>query len=116
MPAPLDVVRAVQASLEQWLESARKLADPTAQPSGTVEQLAAQILSVDEAIRSVTPAVAKSAEWKAAVESYVATLHEVRARLNNLEITLRIRQSQMRDAKTTVGAARSWLDLVRHVG
>jgi len=113
---PLAVIREVHASLSAWLEEARKLPDPSAQPPDTVQRISAQIELVNIALREATPAVAKTAEWKKTVEAYSKTLHELRARLSNFEITLRIRQNQMRNTSAQIGIARSWSDLAKHIG
>jgi hypothetical protein len=113
---PLGVIRDVRSSLSEWLDAARKLPDPTAQPPGTVQKIAAQIQLVNAALREATPTVSASEEWKREIAAYTATPRELRVRLNNFEITLRIRHSQMRDANANIGIARSWSDLAKHIG
>jgi len=113
---PLTVIREVHASLAAWLEEARKLPDPSAQPPDAVQTIGAQIELVNIALREATPAIAETPEWKKSVEAYSKTLHELRARLSNFEITLRIRQNQMRNTGTQIGVARSWSELAKHIG
>lgn len=113
---PLGVVREVRISLTAWLDAARKLPDPTAQPPGTVQKIAAQVQMVNMALREAPLSVSASEEWKREIAVYTETLRELRARLNNFEITLRIRRNQMRDADANLGIARSWSDLAKHIG
>jgi hypothetical protein len=113
---PLRVIREVRTSLTEWLDAVRKLPDPTAQPAGTVQKISEQVRRVDAALREAPPANAASQEWKQEVAAYTEMLRELRARLNNFEITLRIRHKQMRNASASLGIARSWSDLAKHIG
>lgn len=112
----LDVIRNVRLSLTKWLESARRVPDPSAQPRGIVKQLSAQIRMVDAALQGAPSSLTSTAEWKREVSAYADVLRELRARLNNFEITLRIHQNHMREAKTNLGVVRRWSDLAKQIG
>jgi hypothetical protein len=113
---PLIVIREVRASLSDWLDEVRRLPDPTAQPHDIVRRISAQILSVDRVLRGAPPSVRASAEWKSEIAAYTEVLRELRARLNNFEITLRIRHNGVRNQRAKLGAVRSWSDLAKQIG
>ena len=112
----LRVIREVRAALRSWLEAARKLPDPCSRPLATVRHIAAQIQRAETALRGLTPAISATAEWKREAALYADTLRELRARLGNFEIALRIRRGQVRGAQAKLGAARSWSDLAKQIG
>jgi hypothetical protein len=113
---PLRVVRDVRLSLTGWLDSVRTMPDPSDQPPGTVQKIAGLIRLVDTALRDAPAALAASAEWKRETAAYTEILLELRARLYNFEITLRIRHNQMRGARANLRVARCWSDLAKHIG
>lgn len=113
---PLATIREVRVSLTEWLDAARKLADPGSHPPGTVQKIAAQIQTVNSALQAASPALTASDEWKCEVAAYKQILRELGARLGNFEMALRIRHNQMRTARNHLGAARSWSDLAKHIG
>jgi len=113
---PISVIREVRASLSAWLEMARRLPDPSAHPPGTVKKISEQIKRVDAAIRQASPSFKSSDEWKRESAEYSQTLRELRARLGNFEMALRIRRDQMRGKRATLSVARSWSDLAKHIG
>ncbi len=112
----LATIRQVRASLTSWLDAAFKLPDPTAQPPGTLKGISAQIELVGAALRSVSPAVSATQEWKTEIAAYAEILRELRARLANFEIALKIRRNQMHAARANLRIARSWADLAKHIG
>jgi len=113
---PLATVRDVRVSMAQWLVAARKLPDPNAYPPETVPKLTAQIEAVNCALRSASSALTGTDEWKCELAAYAEVLRELRARLNNFEMMLRIRQNQTRGAQANLTAARSWSDLAKSIG
>jgi hypothetical protein len=113
---PLRVVREARTSLTVWLDAVRKLSDPAAQPRGTVKRLSALLQSVSVALQDASPALTASSEWKQETALYAEALRELRARLSNFEIALRIRQNQMRGTQANLRVARSWSDLAKHIG
>jgi hypothetical protein len=113
---PLTVIREVRATLDMWLEAARKLPDPSSQPPDTAQKLSAQIQLVSAALLDVPSSLSGTEEWTREVALYAETLRELRARLNNFEIILRIRHKHMRDASANLGIARCWSDLAKHIG
>jgi hypothetical protein len=110
------VIREVRAALTSWLDAARTLPDPASRPLATVRYLAAQVQRADGVLRSLTPAVSATTEWKHEAALYAETLRVLRARLGNFEMALRIRRNQMRGAQTTISVARSWSDLAKQIG
>ena len=115
-PTSLDIVRQVHHSLKNWLESVRKFPDPASQPPDLVDQIGQQLKLVDEAVRHAPPALTQGKEWQNELAAYKETLREVRARLANFEITLRIRQVQGNKARNQIDAIRSWSDLAKNIG
>jgi hypothetical protein len=113
---PLITIREVRLSLTEWLDAARKLPDPGSQPRGSIQKIAAQIQSVNSALQAAPPELSGTDEWKREIAAYKEILRELRARLGNFEMALRIRHHQMRDARANLGAARSWSDLAKHIG
>jgi hypothetical protein len=113
---PLRTIREVRDFLTHWLDSVRKLPDPAAQPRGTVQTIAGQIQLVSAALREASPALLATAEWKSEIAAYKEILSELRARLSNFELALRIRQNHMRGARANLGVVRSWSDLAKHIG
>ena len=113
---PLNKIREVRLSLTEWLDAVRKLPDPGSQPPGTVRRIAAQIQCVNDALQAAQPALTTSEAWKLEIAAYTQILRELRARLSNFEMALRIRHNQMRSTRATLGAARSWSDLAKHIG
>jgi hypothetical protein len=113
---PITVIREVRASLTAWLEMAHKLPDPAAHPPGTVKNISEQIQLVNAALRAAGPALKSSDEWKREIAEYSQTLHQLRARLANFEMALRIRQDQVRGRHAKLSIARSWSDLAKHIG
>lgn len=112
----LSAVREARVLMTQWLDAARKLPDPSAHPADTVPKLAAQIEAVNSALQSAPAALAASDEWKWEIAAYADVLRELRARLSNFEMALRIRQSQASGARANLTAARSWSDLAKSIG
>lgn len=102
--------------MAQWLEAARKLPDPSAHPSETVPKLASRIEAVNSALTAASSGLAGTDEWKREIAAYADVLRELRARLNNFEMTLRIRQNQRRGAQGSLSAVRSWSDLAKSIG
>jgi hypothetical protein len=115
-PDPLSIIREVRIALANWLDSTRKLPDPTAQPAGTVQKIAAQIHLVNVVLRETPSVISQTDDWRREIDEYTATLRELRARLNNFELTLRIRRNQLRDAGSNLTVARFWSDLAKHIG
>jgi hypothetical protein len=113
---PLQTVREARVWLTAWLDSARKLPDPADQPRGTVKNISARIHLVTAALRDASPALAAAEDWKREIALYTEVLRELRARLGNFEMALRIRQNQMRGTRANLRIARSWSDLAKHIG
>ncbi len=113
---PISVVREVRSSLAAWLDAAHKLPDPSSHPPGTVRRISEQIRRVDAALCAAGPALKSSDEWKQEIAEYSQILRELRARLGNFEMALRIRRDQVRGKHAKLSIARSWSDLAKHIG
>ena len=50
------------------------------------------------------------------IENYVATLQELRSRLGDFEIALRVQNAQMANKQAQLNALKSWVDLAKHIG
>ncbi len=116
MADSLEIIRQAHQSFKGWLETVRKVPDPSAQPPGVLDQIRAQLKIVDEALRQATPEMVASQGWREELAAYVETLREVRARLGNFEITLRIRQAQTNASRNRLSAVRSWSNLAKSIG
>lgn len=71
---------------------------------------------VDAALRDAPQTLKERDDWKREVAQYTETLNELRARLRNFEITLRIRGVQMAKKQAHLGAVHCWADLAKHIG
>ena len=116
MPDSLEIIRQVHQSFRRWIETVRKLPDPASQPADMLRQIGLQLKIVDEACRQASASLIASQEWRDELAAYVETLREVRARLGNFEIMLRIRRAQAIDANDRLAAARCWSDLAKNIG
>lgn len=114
--AALEAVCEARRNFRQWLDHTRKSPDPASQPRGAMKGLAANLRSVEAALRDVPEVVSGSAEWAQEIAQYTETLRELRARLRNFEITLRIRGVQMAKKRAHMGVVHSWADLAKHIG
>lgn len=113
---PLSTIREARLCLAQWIEMARTMPDLSAQAPGTVQKLSGHIESVSRALSDAQSALTATEEWKNEIAAYTTILRELRARLANFEMTLRIRQNQVRGARANLRAARSWSDLAKYIG
>lgn len=116
MPSSLEIIRQAHQSFKGWLETVRKLPDPSGHPPDVLNQIRLQLKIVDEALRQAPSSVVMTQEWREELAAYVETLREVRARLGNLEIMLRIRQAQAHTSQNRLSAVRSWSDLAKNIG
>ncbi|MGA8221456.1 MAG: hypothetical protein WB780_07345 [Candidatus Acidiferrales bacterium] len=114
--SPLDVIREVRQFFRVWLDQVQSSPDPASQPAGELKRISEQLKRVDAALKQASPSLAASEEWKQEIATYADILRELRARLGNFEITLRIRASQMANKRAQFDAVRSWADLAKHIG
>jgi hypothetical protein len=113
---PLSTVREARLCLTKWLDAVRTMPDPSAQGPDAVQQLSVHIEAVSRALNAAQPALTATEQWKSEIAAYTEILQELRARLANFEMTLRIRQNQVRGARANLRAARSWSDLAKYIG
>jgi hypothetical protein len=116
MPDSLEIIQQVHQALQNWLTVARQLPDPDSQPANMLTEFHNQLKIVDEAIRLAPPSLVATPAWRDELAAYAETLREVRARMGNLEIMLRIRQAQASAASNRVSAIRSWSELAKKIG
>jgi hypothetical protein len=114
--SPLNVISEVRQTFRAWLDQVQSSPDPASQPAGELKRISEQLKRVDSALKKASPLLAASEEWKQEIANYADTLRELRARLGNFEITLRIRSSQMANKRAQFDAVRSWADLAKHIG
>jgi hypothetical protein len=113
---PLDTIREVRQSFREWLDAVQKSPDPASQSRGELKRISELLSRVDAALRQASPALVATEAWKQEIVRYADILRELRARLGNFEITLRIRASQVANKKAQLDAVRSWADLAKHIG
>jgi hypothetical protein len=114
--SPLVTISGARQNFREWLDRARKSPDPASQPLGTMKALAANLNRVEAALRDAPRDLTEGDEWKSEIARYTETLRELRARLRNFEITLRIRSAQVAKKQVHLDVIHSWADLVKHVG
>jgi hypothetical protein len=112
----LETIREARRNFRQWLDQTRQSPDPASQPRGAMEVLGASLNRVGTALNDAPQSVKEGEEWKHEVAQYTETLQELRARLRNFEITLRIRGVQMAKKQAHLGAVHCWADLAKHIG
>ena len=113
---PIETLRSMHHWLRAWLEDVRKSPDPAALRHGELGQISHRLRQVNSAIQAASPGLIESKEWKVEMTEYKNSLKELRARLSNFEITLRIRRSHMMSARSRLDKVNSWADLAKHIG
>lgn len=117
MSAPsVNVLRKTCRYFREWLDQTARSPDPASQAPGAMKIISRQLKLAEAALLEAAPDVKQSEEWIDAVAEYVKTLRELRARLGNFEITLRIRTAQMAQKRTHLDAIHCWADLAKHIG
>jgi hypothetical protein len=114
--SPLDILREARRNFGDWLIQANKSPDPSTHDRGEFSALARQLQIAEQAMRVAPSSLRASDAWKDETAEYARALREMKARLSNLEITLRIRSAQMSQKQVKLEVIRSWADLARHIG
>ena len=114
--SPLETIREVRRFFRDWLEKMKKSPDPSSHAQEGFGDIARQLQSVDTALAGASDSLRSTDVWKNEIADYESALKEVKARLANFEITLRIRGAQMNRKKVKLNAIRSWADLAGHIG
>ena len=114
--SPIETIRNARLKFEKWLEQTRKSPDPWSQEPTTFREFATSLQAVEQALAEAPASLRAGDAWKKETTEYAGTLQEVKARLSNFEITLRIRNAQMARKQTSLDVVRSWADLARNVG
>ncbi len=114
--APVESLRKTCQFFNDWLEQTARSPDPASQAPGAMKAISRHLKQAEFALKDASPEIAQSNEWRQVVAEYVATLKELRARLANFEITLRIRTAQMAQKRTHLDAIHCWADLAKHIG
>lgn len=112
----IEIMGEARRNFRQWLDQTRQSPDPASQPRGAMKGIAANLNRVEAVLRDVPETVSESDEWKQEIAQYTEILRELRARLRNFEITLRIRSVQMAKKQAHLGAVHCWADLAKHIG
>jgi hypothetical protein len=114
--SPLDTIREARRVFREWLERMKKSPDPSSHAGEGFGDIAKQLQAVERALAGASTSLRASDDWKNEIAAYDSTLREVKARLANFEITLRIRGTQMNRKKEKLDAIRCWADLARNIG
>ena len=112
----LTSLREARQNFLVWLGQMKKSPDPFSHPRSEFLELARQLQIAEQAIRTAPTSLRSSDDWKNETVEYIRVLKEVKARVANFEITLRIRGEQMKQKQVKLDVIRSWADLARHVG
>lgn len=112
----IETIQNARLKLEKWLEQTRKSPDPCSQERAAFREIATLLQAVEQALAAAPASLRAGDAWKKEIAEYAGTLQEVKARLLNFEITLRIRNAQMARKRTNLDVVRSWADLARQVG
>lgn len=113
---PLLTLRSVRQAFRGALEDLHKLPDPAAFNSGVLRELSRSVEQVDRALAESTPKLTASKEWQEELNLYRDTLRELHEKLSTLDTHLRVRRAQMAQARTHLGAAQSWANLIQRIG
>lgn len=114
--SPIVTISGARQNFRLWLDQTRQSPDPASQPRGAMKALAANLDQAGAALRDAPQDLTEGDEWKSEIARYTETLRELRARLRNFEITLRIRSAQVAKKQVHLDAIHSWADLVKHIG
>jgi hypothetical protein len=114
--APLEVLRDARRYFRDWLEQTKRSFDPSSQDRDGLSEITKRVQVVTEAVSKAPDSLRSSEAWKKETADYALALREVKARLANFEITLRIRSAQMNRKQAKLDVIRSWADLARHIG
>jgi hypothetical protein len=114
--APVESLRNTCQFVQDWLAETARSPDPASQAPSAMNAISRQLKQAELALQEASPDVTQSDEWRQLVAEYVAALKELRARLGNFEITLRIRTAHMAQKRTRLDAIHSWADLAKHIG
>ncbi len=115
-PSPLETLRQASAFLRAWLDEAQSSPDFASPASCSLAEIARRMRLVDELLHGLPPAIAKDETWRKAVAEYQSVLFELKEKLSTLEITLKIRQSQLTRKRANLSAIRGWADLAGRIG
>jgi hypothetical protein len=115
-PSPLEIVARAQREFRAWLDILADAADPSAQRMCAIDRISQMLREVDRAVQLAPPEMRAGEQWRTAIATYTDTLQQLRAKLGNLEIALRIRSSQIASARARASAVDAWANLARHVG
>ncbi len=115
-PSMLEVLRETTAFLRAWLDETQRSRDFSLSDSRSLRQIAGRLRAGDVILKDLPPKAARDEELQKAVTNYEDVLGELRASIAKLEITLKIRQSQMARQGASLSAIRGWADLAARIG
>jgi len=116
LEASLDKIRNVRRWLEDWLQTVHKDPDPASRRPDDLRIISRKLSEVDLALKQAPSSVVESEEWNREVSEYAEALRELRARLGNFDIMLRIRLANVSNSRARLEAINSWADLAKHIG
>lgn len=112
----LDTIRDTRHWLEDWLHAVQADPDPSSCPPDNLRAISRKLSEVDLALHNALPPLVESEEWRAELSEYTETLRELRARLGNFDIMLRMRLANVSNSRARLDAINSWADLAKQIG
>lgn len=114
--SPLDTMSQARREFRAWLDVFATAPDPARLRSEVLRRISQLLQEVDGALRSATLELTASPAWREEAAAYRDTLRDLRAKLDGIEIALRIRSNQLAGARARARAVGAWADLARHIG
>ena len=112
----LETIRDTRHWLEDWLQAVQTDPDPSSRPPDNLRAISRKLSEVDLALHKALPPLVESEEWKEELSEYAETLRELRARLGNFDIMLRMRLASVSNSRARLDAINSWADLAKQIG
>jgi hypothetical protein len=115
-PSPVETLRETTAFLRAWLDETERTPDFSHSVARSLREIGGRLLTVDAILRNLPPKENRDESQRKAVADYEVVLGMLKARISKLELTLKIRQSQMTRKRASLSAIRGWADLAGHIG
>ncbi|MGH9738532.1 MAG: hypothetical protein ACRD4X_08070 [Candidatus Acidiferrales bacterium] len=114
--APIETIQQANRDLRVCLRVLSNSPDPVNQRSRAIEEMSQILRDVDRAVQSAPRETLSGQEWRTHIASYTDTLRALRAKLVDVEAALRVRSTQLANARARAGAVGAWASLARHIG